>query len=146
MPHVTFTSLTSSCFLSGAVLTLGMCVLEGAADFGPFLRGLPPPGLQGKRLYNMGLQAVLCSTIRGAGATRSQQIESVGSCRFRASACYNKCIKYVNCPKFSPQASLKSNYSVFLLWVNFCYSFKYQGCSKTLNSQSKRSKKCNGNR
>ena len=45
--------LTSSCFLSGVVLTLGMCVLEGAADFGPFLRGLPPPGLQGKRLYRI---------------------------------------------------------------------------------------------
>lgn len=97
-----------------------MCVLEGAADFGPFLRGLPPPGLQGKRLYSMGLQAVLCSTIRGAGATRSQQIESAGSYRFRASACYNKYIKYVNCPKFSPQASLKSNYtasSIFILSV-----------------------------
>lgn len=30
-----------------------MCVLEGAADFGPFLRGLPPPGLQEGKLYRM---------------------------------------------------------------------------------------------
>ena len=44
---IDYYQLTSSCC---AVLTLGMCVLEGAADFGPFLRGLPPPDLQGKRL------------------------------------------------------------------------------------------------
>jgi len=30
-----------------------MCVLEGAADFGPFLRGLPPPDLQGEKKYRM---------------------------------------------------------------------------------------------
>ena len=44
---IDYYQLTSSCCV---VLTLGMCVLEGAADFGPFLRGLPPPDLQGKRL------------------------------------------------------------------------------------------------
>ena len=39
-------TLTSSCFLSPADLTLGICVFDPPADFCAFFRGLPPPGLQ----------------------------------------------------------------------------------------------------
>lgn len=62
--------LTSSCFLSGAVFTLGMCVLDADADFGAFLRGLPPPGLREQRLHCMDLMVVLYSITQ-----RTQQVQ-----------------------------------------------------------------------
>ena len=43
-----------------------MCVLEGAADFGVFLRGLPPPGLQEERAHCMDLMFALYSTAQEA--------------------------------------------------------------------------------
>ena len=54
--------LTSSCFLSGAVFTPGMCVLDAPADFGAFFRGLPPPDLQVKRVYC----ALIYTTLHGS--------------------------------------------------------------------------------
>ena len=38
-----------------------MCVLDADADFGAFLRGLPPPGLQEERVHCMDLLVVLYS-------------------------------------------------------------------------------------